>query len=102
MNILITGATSGIGEEIANVLSKDNILFLTGRRKSDKTNYFACDLANMSDIKNLFEKANEFFNSKIDVLIKTRALFVPSFDNSESVMNDFVANYMRKKSKNAK
>ena len=40
-NILITGASSGIGAEIANVLQKENNLFLTGRRKIDKENYFS-------------------------------------------------------------
>ena len=43
-NILITGASSGIGLEIANLLSKNNDIFMTARRKANKVNYFSCDL----------------------------------------------------------
>lgn len=69
MNILITGSTSGIGKEIAETLSKNNNIFLTGRRNLDAPNYFSCDLAKLSEIEMLYDKANKYFNSKIDVLI---------------------------------
>lgn len=69
MNILITGSTSGIGKEIAETLSKNNDIFLTGRRNLDAPNYFSCDLTNLSEIEMLYDKANEYFNSKIDALI---------------------------------
>lgn len=69
MNILITGSTSGIGKEIAKILSKNNNIFLTGRRNLNVPNYFSCDLTNLSEIEMLYNKANEYFNSKIDVLI---------------------------------
>ncbi len=68
-NILITGATSGIGKEIASLLSKDNDIFLTGRRKLDKVNYYPCDLVDMFEIETLYNKAVEYFNSDIDILI---------------------------------
>ncbi|MBQ8634847.1 SDR family oxidoreductase [bacterium] len=68
-NILITGATSGIGREIAATLIKGNDLFLTGRKKIDRINYFTCDLMDIFDVETLFEKATEYFNSGIDVLI---------------------------------
>ena len=51
-NILITGATSGIGKQIAATLSKDNDVFISGRRKLDKVNYYACDLIDMFSIEN--------------------------------------------------
>lgn len=68
-NILITGATSGIGKEIASLLSKENDVFLAGRRKLDKVNYYACDLVDMFEIETLYNKAIEYFNSEIDILI---------------------------------
>lgn len=68
-NILITGATSGIGKEIASLLSKENDVFLAGRRKLDKVNYYACDLVDMFEIETLYNKAVEYFNSEIDILI---------------------------------
>ena len=75
-NILITGATSGIGLKISELLSKDNNVFLTGRRKSDKENYFACDLANLDDIKDLYKKASSYFDNKIDVLVNCAGQYI--------------------------
>jgi len=69
LNILITGASSGIGLEIANLLSKEHNTFLTGRRKKDLINYFSADLSNTQEINDLIIKAKEYFNNKIDVLI---------------------------------
>ena len=68
-NILITGATSGIGKSIAALLSKKNDVFLTGRRELDKVNYYPCDLIDVFEIETLYKKALEYFNSDIDVLI---------------------------------
>jgi len=75
-NILITGATSGIGKQIATVLSADNDLFLSGRRKLDKVNYYACDLVDMFEIETLYNKAIEYFNSDIDVLINCAGQYI--------------------------
>ena len=68
-NILITGASSGIGLEIANLLSKNNDIFMTARRKANKVNYFSCDLIDIFEIETLYNKAIEYFNSDIDILI---------------------------------
>ncbi len=68
-NILITGASSGIGKEIAKLLSKENKVFLTGRRELESNNYFKCDLSNVNEIEILYSKAVEYFNSDVDVLI---------------------------------
>ncbi len=76
-NILITGASSGIGLEIANLLSKEgNDLFLTGRRKLDKVNYYPCDLIDIFSIENLYNKAKEYFNSDIDILINCAGQYI--------------------------
>ena len=77
-NILITGATSGIGFKIAEVLSKNPEFdfFLTGRRDISKVNYCACDLIDMFSIETLYEKACEYFNSEIDILINCAGQYI--------------------------
>ena len=75
-NILITGASSGIGLEIAKVLEKNNKIFLSGRRKSDNKNYFALDLADDNSILKLIEKAREYFSSEIDILINCAGQYI--------------------------
>lgn len=75
-NILITGSTSGIGKEIADVLSKNNNVFLTGRKLLDVENFFPCDLLNFEDIEKLYQKACEYFNSDIDVLINCAGQYI--------------------------
>lgn len=75
-NILITGASSGIGETIANLLAKNNDVFLTGRRNIDKVNYYPCDLIDGFSLDNLYSRAVEYFNSDIDILINCAGQYV--------------------------
>jgi len=75
-NILITGASSGIGEKIASVLSENNDIFCTGRRKIDNMNYYSCDLSSYKSCEELYLKACEYFNSEIDVLINCAGQYV--------------------------
>lgn len=75
-NILITGATSGIGYEIMNLLSKNNDIFFTGRRKLNAVNYHSCDLVDMFEIETLYDKACEYFNSDIDILINCAGQYI--------------------------
>lgn len=75
-NILITGATSGIGKAIAIHLSKENDIFLSGRRKLNLVNYYPCDLMDMFEIETLYNKAKEYFNSEIDVLINCAGQYI--------------------------
>ena len=75
-NILITGASSGIGKEIAKLLSKENNVFLSGRRELENKNYFSCDLKNAAEIKELHQKAIEYFNSSVDILINCAGQYV--------------------------
>jgi NAD(P)-dependent dehydrogenase (short-subunit alcohol dehydrogenase family) len=75
-NILITGASTGIGKEIANVLSANNDIFMCGRRELDKVNYYSCDLIDMFSIENVYNKARAYFNSDIDVLINCAGQYI--------------------------
>ena len=75
-NILITGASSGIGKEIADILSAKNNVFLSGKRNLDMKNYFSCDFTDSSKIENLYKKAKDYFNSGIDVLINCAGQYI--------------------------
>ena len=75
-NILITGASSGIGKQIAETLSKGNNLFLSGRRNLKQDNYFACDLTVADEVEKLYLKAKQYFDNKIDVLINSAGQYI--------------------------
>ncbi|MDB4902355.1 MAG: putative oxidoreductase [Mucilaginibacter sp.] len=76
--ILITGGGSGIGFEIAKLLSqKNNKVIITGRSEArlqkavaqlNNVNYVACDINSEKDINGLVKKINEEYGS-IDILI---------------------------------
>ncbi len=80
--VLITGATSGIGYELAKVFARNNYnLILTGRNeqrlneiRNEFTNYkisihtFSCDLSKQNSVSELFYLINKS-NLEIDILI---------------------------------
>ena len=77
MNILITGASRGIGRAIANGLSEHKI-FAVGRCEEllkSYENYFVCDLANKNDLENLGKYIEE---NKIDILVNNAGEYVYS------------------------
>jgi len=74
-NIIITGASSGIGKAISECLRENN-LFLTSRRKLNIDNYFSYDLSNIENCEKLIMQADNFFNSKIDVLINCAGQYI--------------------------
>ena len=88
-NCLITGATGGIGKEIASNLAKNSCnLFLTGRKKENlekmkkdfekrfkiKVDYQNGDLMHIPDLMKIIAKAKLF--GKIDILINSAGIFV--------------------------
>lgn len=73
MNIIITGASKGIGKETAKLLSKDHNVLITGTSDQTKktsqelnVNYELSDVTKEEDIKKLVEKTSQ---KKLDVLI---------------------------------
>lgn len=80
MNILVTGASRGIGKDIALSLKTFGDVFVTARseeelKKLDCAEYFVCDLANESDLKSLGIFIKEH---RIDVLVNNAGEYIYS------------------------
>ena len=101
-NCFITGATGGIGRELAKILAGKNCnLFLTGRNEKKlnqlkkeletdnevKVGYQPGDLTNLEDIKKIIKKTREIFDS-IDILINSAGIFI-SKSIQQSTIEDF-------------
>jgi short-subunit dehydrogenase len=102
-NCLITGATGGLGKEIAKEFAKNGCnLFLTGRNNEKlnelknelensenniKIGFEQADLSNISEIQKLIDQTKKIF-SNIDVLVNCAGIF-PVKMLSESTIDDF-------------
>jgi len=100
-NCLITGATGGLGKEIAKEFAKNGCnLFLTGRNneklnslKNELKNYEIkidfehADLSDVDDIQKLIDKTKKVF-SNIDILVNCAGIF-PVKLLSDSTVEDF-------------
>ena len=77
--VVVTGAGTGVGRRVAEVLSKEGmVVYLIGRRKdklietqnlcSGETEVLQCDVSDPQAVKNAFETV-EKDHSRIDVLL---------------------------------
>ena len=100
-NCLITGATGGLGKEIAKEFAENGCnLFLTGRNDKKlnslknelqndqiKIDFKAADLSDVDDIQKLIDKIKNIF-SNIDILVNCAGIF-PVKLLSDSTVDDF-------------
>lgn len=69
MNIVITGATSGIGLDLKNKLtSLGHTVIGISRSQSEEENYYSCDVSDYDKVVQTFSEINEKYNG-IDILI---------------------------------
>jgi len=106
-NVLITGATKGIGKSIAHALAKEGCNLMLSARTAHvlsdlqkelsslyptiQIQYMATDCGNMDQVKRLAAETLSHFN-QIDILVNNVGLFIPSGFLDEAA--DSFANHM--------
>ena len=93
MNILITGASKGIGKAICDELCKFHKVFAVSRNESllkVYSDYLVCDLTNDSDILKLDEYITK---NKIDVLINNAGEYI--YSQIENVHDEQIEHIMK-------
>lgn len=84
-NIIVTGASGGIGSSICKIFDGDENNFLitgTNENKLSKfsqelesnSKFIACDFRDHKNIQKIVNKVNEEFDSKIDILINNAGI----------------------------
>lgn len=105
--ILITGASDGLGKQIALKLAKENtVLALLGRNQeklelvrdeseklgAKKVGIYSCDIRNLSDLKNTFVKIKNDFG-KVDILINNAGIWQklsPAEEITDETVDDVI------------
>ncbi|MBR6126699.1 SDR family oxidoreductase [bacterium] len=93
MNVLVTGATRGIGKVIAEVLGKEHAIFATGRNEElllSYKNHIVCD---MSKREELYKLGEYIELNQIDILINNAGEYV--YSSIEETNFDSMANILR-------
>src|SRR3989338_2091565 len=104
-NVLVTGATGGIGAEIAITFVKQGAkVVISGTREEklqelqaelgeDKCKILACNLSDVAQVEALFEKAEEIIGGGIDILVCNAGITKDNFalrikgEDFEEVLN---------------
>jgi len=82
-NIIITGASEGLGAEIAKVLSKENNVIIVSRniekmkllKQEFGCDYFKCDITNEKTVESIFNKIIDKYKT-IDCLINNAGVWL--------------------------
>ena len=100
--VIITGATSGIGEETAKAFAQEGArVVLVGRSvergqkiekeltsKGQKAIFIPCDVSKENDVKNMVKKAVKTFG-KIDILFNNAGVMLPSMEIEKTSLEDW-------------
>ena len=96
-NALVTGSSSGIGMEIANILENSGYrVFRTGRKKIGRDNYLSIDISNLDNVNILYNFVKNNFG-EIDILINNAGSYVYSpieKTTKEEIINLFNLNFL--------